>query len=163
MEAWHNAKINKYMSLESVIENNGWNVDLFAVEVGGRGYCSRLVLCCFRSLCLKNCTINTSIKQIIKCSMDSPFVSDWPETRHGRLKKLTFFKKTQKIHLFTKILCQPLPKQILWKLIHLCQLVLKIKGTLVMQMPSCRHWVSYHHSGLEYCQSHHLCLHFWNQ
>ena len=41
VEAWHNAKINKYMSLKSVIENNGWNVDLSAVEVGARGYCSR--------------------------------------------------------------------------------------------------------------------------
>ena len=37
MEAWHNAKISKYMPLKSVIENNGWNVDLFAVEVGVEG------------------------------------------------------------------------------------------------------------------------------
>ena len=50
MEAWHNVKVNKYMPLKSVIESNGWNVDLFAVEVGARGYCSRSVLCCFKSL-----------------------------------------------------------------------------------------------------------------
>ena len=37
MEAWHNAKVNKYMPLKSVMENNGWNVDLLAVEVGARG------------------------------------------------------------------------------------------------------------------------------
>ena len=37
MEAWHNAKINKYMPLKSIIENNGWNVELFTVEIGGRG------------------------------------------------------------------------------------------------------------------------------
>ena len=48
-EAWRNAKINKYMPLKSVIENNGCSLDLFAVEVGARGYCSRLVLCCFKS------------------------------------------------------------------------------------------------------------------
>ena len=36
MEAWHNAKISEYMALKSVTENNGWNVDLFPVEVGAR-------------------------------------------------------------------------------------------------------------------------------
>ena len=73
MEAWHNAKVNKYLPLKSVIENNGWSVDLFAVEVGARGYCSRSVLCCFKSLGLSNRTINTTIKQISKCSMECSF------------------------------------------------------------------------------------------
>ena len=73
MEAWHNAKVNKYLPLKSVIENNGWSVDLFAVEVGARGYCSRSVLCCFKSLGLRNCTINTTTKQISKYSMESSF------------------------------------------------------------------------------------------
>ena len=50
MEAWHNAKINKYMPLKSVIENNSYSVDLFAVEFGARGYCSQSVLRCFKSL-----------------------------------------------------------------------------------------------------------------
>ena len=70
MEAWHNAKVNKYMSLKSVIENNGWNVDLFAVEVGARVFS---VLCCFKSLGLRNRTINTTIKQLNKCSMECSF------------------------------------------------------------------------------------------
>ena len=47
MEAWHNIKVNKYLPLKSVTENNGWSVDLFAVEVGATRYCSRSVLCCF--------------------------------------------------------------------------------------------------------------------
>ena len=70
MEAWHNAKINKYMPLKSATENNGWSVELFAVEVGARRYCSQLVLCCFKSLGLKNHIINTTIKQISKCLME---------------------------------------------------------------------------------------------
>ena len=32
-----------------------------------------------------------------------------------------------------------------------------------MQMPSSRNWVSFHHSGIEYHQSHHLYLQFLNQ
>ena len=73
LEALCNAKVNKYMPLKSVIENNSLSVNLFAVEVGVRGYCSRSVLCCFKSLGLRNCTINVTIKQIIKCSMENSF------------------------------------------------------------------------------------------
>ena len=64
IEAWHNAKVNKYLPLKGVAENNSWSVDLFAVEVGARGYWSRSVLCCFKSLGLRNRTINTTRKQI---------------------------------------------------------------------------------------------------
>ena len=64
IEAWHKAKVNKYLSLKSVIENNGWTVDLLAVEVGTRGYCSRLVLCCLKSLGLRNGIISTTIQQV---------------------------------------------------------------------------------------------------
>ena len=74
MEAWHNAKVNKYMPLKSVIENKGWNVvDLFAVEVRARGYCSRSVLHCFKSLGLRNRIINATIKQLSKCSRECSF------------------------------------------------------------------------------------------
>ena len=90
MEPRHNAKVNKYMPLKSTIENNGWNLDLSAVEVGAGGYCSRSFLCCFKSLGLRNRTINTTIKQV-SVQWNAPFVSGWPETiRHGPLKKLTF-------------------------------------------------------------------------
>ena len=61
MEVWHNTKVDKNMPLKSVIENNGWSVDLFAVEVGTRWYYSGLVLCCFESLGLKNRMINHTI------------------------------------------------------------------------------------------------------
>ena len=58
-EVWHNAKVNKYRPLKSVIENND---DLFAVDVGAKGCCSRSVLGCFTTLGLRNCSINTTIK-----------------------------------------------------------------------------------------------------
>ena len=46
---------------------------LFPVEVEARGYCSRSILCCFKSLGLRNPTINTTIKQLSKCSMECSF------------------------------------------------------------------------------------------
>ena len=58
------------MPLKSVIENNDWNVQVFVVESGATGYCSRSILCSFKSLGLRNCTINTIIKQLCKCSME---------------------------------------------------------------------------------------------
>ena len=68
MEAWYKAKVNKEIPLKSVIENIGWNVDPFAVEVGARS-----VLCCFKSLGLRNRIINTTVKQSSKCSMECSF------------------------------------------------------------------------------------------
>ena len=41
MESWHSTKINKYLALKATIESNGWSVEIFAVEVGARGYCSK--------------------------------------------------------------------------------------------------------------------------
>ena len=34
MQSWHSTKIYKYLALKTVIEYNGWCVELFAVEVG---------------------------------------------------------------------------------------------------------------------------------
>ena len=44
MESWHGTKINKYSALKTIIESKGWCVELFAVEVCARGYCSTSVL-----------------------------------------------------------------------------------------------------------------------
>ena len=41
MESWHSDKLIRYSGLVNMIKHNGWYVDLFAVEVGARGYCSR--------------------------------------------------------------------------------------------------------------------------
>ena len=36
MESWHSTNINKYLALKTIIEYNGWSVELFAVEIGAR-------------------------------------------------------------------------------------------------------------------------------
>ena len=40
MESWHSTKINNYLALNTIIESNGWCVELFPVEVGAREYCA---------------------------------------------------------------------------------------------------------------------------
>ena len=46
-------------------------MELFAVEVGARGYCSRSVLCCFKKLGFNNKLIRNTIKS--KSSMECSF------------------------------------------------------------------------------------------
>ena len=38
IEKWHNHKVNKYLPLKSAIKCRGWEVDLYAIEVGARGF-----------------------------------------------------------------------------------------------------------------------------
>ena len=73
MQSWHSTKINKYLALKTVIESNGWCVELFAVEVGARGYCSKSVLCCFKKLGSNNTRIRKTIKKLSKSSMECSF------------------------------------------------------------------------------------------
>ena len=73
MEFWHGTKINKYLSLKTIIESKGCCVELFVVEVGARGYCSKSVLCCFKKLGLNNKLIRDTIKKLCKSSMECSF------------------------------------------------------------------------------------------
>ena len=48
-------------------------VELFAVEVGARGYCSKSALCCFKKLGLGDTCIRNTIKKLSKSSMECSF------------------------------------------------------------------------------------------
>ena len=74
MESWHGTKINKYTALKTIIESEGWCVELFAVEVGGEGYCSMSVFWCFKKLGFNNKLIRTTIKKLSKSSMECSFL-----------------------------------------------------------------------------------------
>ena len=50
----HTDKITKYSGLETQITMHGWSIDLFAIEVGARGYCSRTVTNCLKRLGFSN-------------------------------------------------------------------------------------------------------------
>ena len=64
MESWHGTKFSKYLTLKIIIEFNGWHVELFAVEVGNREYCSKSVLCCFKKLGFNNTLISRTIRKL---------------------------------------------------------------------------------------------------
>ena len=44
MESWHSINISKYLALKIIIESIGWFVELFAVGVAAREYCSMSLL-----------------------------------------------------------------------------------------------------------------------
>ena len=97
MESWHSTKISKYLALKTIIESNNWCVELCAVKVGVRGYCSKSVLCFFKKLGFNNTLIRNSIKKLIKSSMECSFCiwmarnnKDWtPSTPNCKLNDLS--------------------------------------------------------------------------
>ena len=60
MKSWHSTKISKYLALKTILESNGWCVELFAGEVGAREYCCKSVLCCFEKLGFNNTLIRNT-------------------------------------------------------------------------------------------------------
>ena len=56
--------INNYLALKTIIESNGWYVELFAMIVGARGYCSKSILYCFKKLGFSNTLIKNPIKKL---------------------------------------------------------------------------------------------------
>ena len=73
MATWHLIKLNKYSCLVNIIKANGWVVDIFAIEVGARGYCSRSVTTCLKKLGFSNKLAFSTAKQIGQTSMKCSF------------------------------------------------------------------------------------------
>ena len=126
-----------------------------------RWYWSRLVLCCFKSLGSKNCTINTTIKHLCKCSMEC-FFCIWlaRKNKAWSFKEIDFSLKTPEDSLAHQNPPSATSKTNSLKTNPPLLIGFINKGTLVTQMLSCSHWVSYHRSELEYHRSRHLCFHF---
>ena len=73
MEAWHSQKVSKYSCLVNTIRTNGWCVDMFAIEVGARGYCSRSLTLCLRRLGLSNKLAFSTARKVGQTSMKASF------------------------------------------------------------------------------------------
>ena len=87
MESRHSSKNYKYSALKTTIESNGLSVEIFVVEVGARGYCSKCVLCCLKKLGFNNTFIWNNIKKLSKSSNESSFCI-WlaRKTKNGLLR-----------------------------------------------------------------------------
>ena len=73
MENWHSQKLNKYTLLAKVIEKNGWAVELFAIEVGTRGYSSKSLPICLQKLGFNNKIFQKTTKSFSCISMKVSF------------------------------------------------------------------------------------------
>ena len=73
MENWHSQKFNKYILLAKVIENNGWIVDLFAIEVGAQGYSSKSSPICLKRLGFNDKIVQKTTKSLSCISMKASF------------------------------------------------------------------------------------------
>ena len=73
MESWHSIKLTKYSALVESILLNGWCVDLFAIEVRARGYCSRSATTCLKRLGFGNKLAFSTAKTLGQKSMESSF------------------------------------------------------------------------------------------
>ena len=73
MLRWHSVKLSKYESLVKVIVSKGWVADLFAVEVGARGYCSVSLTDCLRKLGFPNKSAFATGKSLSRLSMEASF------------------------------------------------------------------------------------------
>ena len=63
----------KYTPVAKVIEENGWAVDLFAIEVGAQGYSSRSLSICLKRLGFNNKIVPKTTKSLSCISMKASF------------------------------------------------------------------------------------------
>ena len=60
--------------VQVLLDQNGWKVSFFAVEVGARGYCAESLLSCLRCLGLASKLCRSTIKNLssvsLRCSFD---------------------------------------------------------------------------------------------
>ena len=74
MASWHSTKLGKYSSLLDSIRRNNWYVDLFAVEVGARGFPATSLKSSLLKLGFPNKLTTKTIKLLGRISMESSFV-----------------------------------------------------------------------------------------
>ena len=95
MVQWHDKKFFKYQALKSSIELAGWTADLFTIEVGARGFCSRSLPSTLRALGYESKSATSISGSLAKISMECSFCiwisrnnRDWSNKDHeNNMKK----------------------------------------------------------------------------
>lgn len=73
MVEWHSIKLDKYSGLANKIKKKGWQCELFAVEVGARGYCSSSVISCLKRLGFSGKHSSQVAKSLSSVSLQASF------------------------------------------------------------------------------------------
>ena len=73
MSSWHASKLSKYSCLVEIIRGNNWHVDLFAIEVGARGYPSNTLSICLKRLGFHKSLLRSTIIALRKIAIESSF------------------------------------------------------------------------------------------
>ena len=71
--AWHADKLRRYNELKSELEKNIWKVNLFAIEVGVRGYCSTSVRSCLYALGFSAKKLKEVVQKFGRISLECSF------------------------------------------------------------------------------------------
>ena len=73
IEEWHRKKFAKYESLSKSISLKGWEVHLFPIEVGARGYCGTSIKSCFSRLGFTGKSVRSLLKSLSLTSIKASF------------------------------------------------------------------------------------------
>ena len=107
MNSWHSTKLAKYSSLLDVIRRNNWYVDLFAVEVGARGFPAISLKCCLQKLGFPNKLVTQTVKQLGRISMESSFYIWMHRNSKEWTSQNTTYSSSNDPHFFnTNKVCQ---------------------------------------------------------
>ena len=73
MEEWHKTKFYNYEPLAELMKSNKWSVDIFAIQVGTRGYCAVTVKSCLSRLGFHGELTSKILKRLSKESLKTSF------------------------------------------------------------------------------------------
>ena len=73
IEQWHQKKFLKYEALSTAMKLNGWEVHLFPVEVGARGFCGTSIKSCLSRLGFTGRSIKACMKSLSIASIKASF------------------------------------------------------------------------------------------
>ena len=71
--AWQAEKLKRYKELKSEMEKNRWKVNLFAIEVGARGYCSTSVRSCLHALGFSAKKLKEALQKFGRIALECSF------------------------------------------------------------------------------------------
>ena len=70
---WHTKKVEKYLPICSDAVQNNWTINLFAIEIGARGFIAESFNCCFKKLGYRSHQLKVLSQQVSDTALRSSF------------------------------------------------------------------------------------------